>query len=270
MCTAYASKTGPDIVVDEGNTNPGTSGGGRGSGSAPACVWQSPTPQQVEATIGNVGTSGQIVREQAGDPGIVILVCNGIYDGHTWRTRPRPLTAQELATLAYVRLLRNLPVPAVGTTPDDGVASIATIPVFVWLDPAQWQPLSFTETDPSGSGLAVTAVATPTTMTYTPGDGDAPIDCPGPAAPYDPTAGDGNPFTQAAQPGHCTHAYTRITRNVDHTPVPGRPDAWPATIDVTWTVTWTATDGAAGTLNPVTKTAGFDRPVTEVQTLVTG
>jgi hypothetical protein len=150
------------------------------------------------------------------------------------------------------------------------VASIATIPVFVWIDADQWQPLSFTETDPNGSGLSVTATATPTTMTFTPGDGAGPVDCAGPAIPYDPGAGDGNPLAQAAAPGHCSHAYDLVTRNVDRSAVPGRPDGWPADVAVRWTVAWRASDGATGTLEPVTKRTDFERPVTEVQSLVTG
>ena len=252
--------------MDHGNGHPGNSGGGGGTSHGPVCVWQAPTAQQVEATVRNSGSGGQIVREQAADPGIEILVCDGVYDGRTWRNRPRPVSPQELAARAYVRLQRNLPAPAVHTTPGDGVASIATIPVFVWIDPDQWHPLTFTETDPNGSGLAVTATATPTTMAYTPGDGSPTLACTGPGLPYT----DGDPLTQAAAPGRCTHAYTLVTRNVDHTGVPGRPDGWPARVSVTWTVSWHATDGATGTLNPVTKATAFARPVTEVQALVTG
>jgi hypothetical protein len=232
-------------------------------------VWQTATSQQVEATVRNVGVSGQIVREEAADPGIEVFVCDGVYDGRTWRTKPRPMTPQQLAALAYVRLQRNLPAPAVHTTPEDGVASIAKIPVFVWVDADQWHPLSFTETDPNGSGLAVTATATPSTMSYTPGDGGSAQRCTGPGAPFDPTY-DGDPLAQATQPDRCAHAYTLVTRNVDHTGVPGRPHGWPAQVAVTWTVSWRATDGATGTLNPVVKSTGFERPVTEVQSLLTG
>jgi hypothetical protein len=264
----------PDIDVDHGNGHPGNGGGNGGGGGGggnhgPVCVWQTATSQQVEATVRNAGVSGQIVREQAADPGIEVLVCDGVYDGRTWRTKPRPMTPQQLAALAYVHLQRNLPAPAVHTTPEDGVASIAKIPVFVWTDADQWHPLSFTETDPNGSGLAVTATATPSTMSYTPGDGSPAQRCTGPGAPFDPTH-DGDPFAQATQPDRCAHAYTLVTRNVDHTGVPGRPDGWPAQVAVTWTVSWRATDGATGTLNPVIKSTGFERPVTEVQSLLTG
>ena len=263
----------PDIDVDHGNGHPGNGnpGGNNGGGNnnaphVPVCVWQSPTALQVEATIRNAGVSAQIVREQAADPGIQIYVCDGVYDGKTWRTKPRPVTAQELAARAYVRLQRNLPAPDVDTTPRNGKASIANVPVFVWIEPDQWHPLQFTESDPDGSGLAVTATAIPATMAFTPGDGSPTRACVGPSAPYE----DGDPAAEADDPAHCAHTYTLVTRNVDHTGVPGRPDGWPAQVAVTWTVSWQATDGATGTLNSVTKATAFARPVTEVQSLVTG
>ncbi len=263
--------TPPDIDVDHGNGRPGNDGSGGNNGShGPVCVWRDATPQQVADTARNAGVDGQIVRDESADPWIQVLVCDGVYDGRTWRTTPRPMTPQQVAGLAYVRLQRNLPAPAVHTTPGDGTASIATVPVFVWIDADQWHPLSFMETDPNGSGLAVTATATPARMAFTPGDGTPAIDCAGPAEPYDPSYGDGNPHAQAAEPGRCTHAYDLVTRNVDRTGVPGRPDGWPADVAVTWTVAWRASDGATGTLNPVTKRTAFERPVTEVQTLVTG
>src|SRR5262249_28214644 len=80
------------------------------------------------------------------------------------------------------------PAPAVHTTPEDGTASFAHVPVFVWIDADQWHPLSFTETDPNGSGLAVTATATPSTKAFTPGGGTPTVAGPGPARPHRPPA----------------------------------------------------------------------------------
>src|SRR5436305_4302169 len=97
----------PDIDVDHGDGHPGNGNGGGGNGGGgivhvPVCVWQTATSQQVEATARNAGVGGQIVREEAADPGIEVRVCDGVYDGRTWRTKPRPVTAQELAARAYV------------------------------------------------------------------------------------------------------------------------------------------------------------------------
>jgi hypothetical protein len=276
---AFAGATNPvpdpppphDIDVSQGEHHAGDTGGGSGGGShGPVCVWRDATPEQVDDTANNAGPGGRIVRDEAGDPGIQVLICDGTYDGHTWRLKPQPVTPQELASRAYVELQRDLPQPSVHTTPEDGHASIATVPVFVWLDAGQWTPRHYTETDPSGSGLSITATATPTTMAFDPGDGSPIIQCAGPAVAYDPGLDSGDPFAQAARSGRCTHPYARITRNADATPVPGRPNAWPALLDVTWGVTWAATNGVTGTLPPIAKATGFDRPVTEIQVLVTG
>jgi hypothetical protein len=37
-----------------------------------------------------------------------------------------------------------------------------------------------------------------------------------------------------------------------------------------WEVSWVASNGESGSFAPITKTASFQRPVTEVQVLVTG
>jgi hypothetical protein len=254
-------------------TQPGSAGGGGSPAPAPApadvpvCGWVRGTTTQVNAVIQNSGSSGQIVRETADDHILLVRECNGIWDGRTYRWLI-PLTATDLARDGLVELSGRLPNPAVLTTPADGTASIATLPVFVSVDPTQWATITVTRTDPA-TDLSATAIATPTTMTYSPGDGEADQPCDGPGTGYDPSIGDGNPHTQAALPGRCTHIYTRITINADHSPVAGRPHAWPATITVVWNVTWTATNGESGQFAPIPKTTGFDRPVTEVQTLVT-
>jgi hypothetical protein len=234
---------------------------------APVCGWVRGTTTQVNAGIQNSGISGQIIRETADDHVLLVRECNGVWDGRTYQWLV-PITAADLARDGLVELSGRLPNPAVITTPADGTASIATLPVFVAVDSTQWASIEVTRTDPL-TGLSATAVATPTTMTFDPGDGSGDQACDGPGIGYDPSIGDGNPNTQAALAGRCTHAYTRITVNADHSPVAGRPHAWPATITVTWNVTWTATNGESGQFAPIPKTTGFDRPVTEVQALVT-
>jgi hypothetical protein len=158
------------------------------------------------------------------------------------------------------------------TTPGDGIPSIATVPVFVTVDPGQWAPIEVTRTDPL-TGLSATATARPTTMAVDPGDGAGDgagtTPCEGPGVGYDPALDGGDPHVQATLPGRCTHTYRRITRNADGSDVAGRPDSWTLSVTVTWTVTWTATNGESGAFAPIPKAASVARPVTEVQVLVT-
>jgi len=214
------------------------------------------------------GVNAQIIRDDADDHIMLVYRCDGRWDGRTWRWVV-PATADELARDGLVELAGLLPSPQPITTPAAGQSSIASVPVFVWIDPATWAPFQVTRTD-ALTGLSATATATPTTMYFDPGDGSGALPCPGPGVAYDPALGNGDPVAQATLAGRCAHAYDRLTRNVDGTPVAGRPAAWPATLSVDWDVTWAASNGQSGRFATITKATAFDRAVTEVQVLVTG
>jgi hypothetical protein len=139
----------------------------------------------------------------------------------------------------------------------------------VWTDPAGWAPIAVTRSD-AVTGLTATVVATPRRMRFDPGDGSEPMECSPPGAPYDPQLVGGDANAQAALPGRCGHVYRLVTRNADGSGVAGRPPSgWTAVVSVEWDVGWTATNGQAGHFAPITKRATFQRPVTEVQVLVT-
>ncbi len=253
-------------------TEPGSGGGGGpgdvGEPHQPVCVWVRGGPSEVDTVARNSGVGAAIIREDAVDHILLVFRCDGHWDGRTWRWAV-PITADELARDGLVELAGLLPTPDPITTPPAGQSSIATVPVFVWTDPASWTPFEVTRADPL-TGLSATAVATPTTMRFEPGDGSAAQTCDGPGIAYDPQLAGGDPTAQAALPGRCAHAYDQLTRNVDGTAVAGRPAAWSATLSVDWEVTWTATNGQSGSFATITKSTTFDRAVTEVQVLVTG
>jgi len=255
-------------------TEPGGGGGGGGAGGSddephrPVCVWERGGSVEIDTVARNSGTAAAIIREDAADHILLVYRCDGRWDGRTWRWAV-PITAGELARDSLVELAGLLPSPDPITTPPAGQSSIATVPVFVWTDPATWTPFEVSRSDPL-TGLTATARATPTTMRFDPGDGSGAQSCEGTGVAYDPNLAGGDPTTQAALPGRCTHAYELLTRNVDGSGVPGRPAAWSATLSIDWDVTWTATNGQSGTFATITKTTTFDRAVTEVQVLVTG
>ena len=250
-------------------TQPGHAGGGSADAPPePVCLWQRGGTTEVNAIAKTSGVSAAIIKETAEDHILLVYRCDGRWDGRTWRWVV-PVTASELAHDGLVELSGRLPAPAPITMPAAGVASIAKVPVFVWTDAAAWAPLEVTRTDPL-TGLSATAVAIPATMTFDPGDGTAPVRCDGPGVAYDPGLDGGDPGPQAAAAGRCAHAYERITRNTDGSAVAGRPAAWSATLTVGWAVAWTATNGQSGQFPPIKKSTSFERPVTEVQVLVTG
>jgi hypothetical protein len=92
--------------------------------------------------------------------------------------------------------------------------------------------------------------------------------CTGPGTTYSATITGGDPWAQAADGSACAHAYTRATKNADGSPVIGAPDAWPASVDVSWSVTWRASTGETGSFPAIVKTAGLTRPVVEVATVI--
>ncbi|HRD99990.1 MAG TPA: hypothetical protein PLV68_01760, partial [Ilumatobacteraceae bacterium] len=112
------------------------------------------------------------------------------------------------------------------------------------------------------AGFCVTVRAAPS-LTFNPAETDASaVNCAGSGTAYMP---DGPPADeQAALEGACAHTYALRTG------VPGRPLTWPGSVTVTWTITWSATTGASGTLSPVTRTTDLPRAVEEVQTVVNG
>ncbi|HEY8527849.1 MAG TPA: hypothetical protein VIL48_22995, partial [Acidimicrobiales bacterium] len=108
-------------------------------------------------------------------------------------------------------------------------------------------------------GVCVSLAAEPT-LTFDPGEpGSSPIECDPPGTRFDPNGPD--PEVQAAAPGACAYVYRYRTGTDD------RPDAWPATVNVTWDISWTAA-GAEGTFPAQTLSTGVPREVDEVQTVV--
>lgn len=167
-------------------------------------------------------------------------------------------TPENLAALARGRLVGELPPPVVESSPPLGTSSIVGVPVFVAV--ANWTGV--VSASECAGGLCVTVTATPS-VRFDPGEpGSGSVACAGAGSRYVP--GGPPPEVQASAPGACAWAYRLRTGAA------GRPAAWPGQLAVTWTLGWTATSGASGSLPPVTRAAAVPRPVAEVQTVVAG
>lgn len=167
-----------------------------------------------------------------------------------------PATPANLAALARGQVMGLMPQPSINSSPPVGTASIVEVPVFV--EVTNWTGV-ITDSECAG-GLCVTVTATPQ-LTFTPAEaGSSPVTCAGSGTRYDP---DGAPIEQqASADGACAYAY-RLRTGVE-----GRPTHWPGSVSVTWTISWTATTGASGSLPAVTRTTSLPRAVREVQTVV--
>lgn len=167
-----------------------------------------------------------------------------------------PATPANLAAIVRGRVLGTMPQPSLSSSPPAGTASIVEVPVFV--EVTNWTGV-VTDSECAG-GLCVTVTATPA-LTYSPGETDSPaIACAGSGTRYDPEGGSAE--SQASADGACAYAY-RFRTGVE-----GRPATWPGSVSVTWTMTWTASTGASGSLPAVTRSTLLPRAVREVQTVV--
>lgn len=148
---------------------------------------------------------------------------------------PAVLAAQAAAQL-------QLPAPTPGMSPA-GTAYV-NLPEWLWIDPAIWHAYSVTATAANAVGAATaTATATPVDVVWDMGDRPTPDTvCNSPGVPYDEQE------PPADQTTTCSHTF--VTSSLGQPSPDGNADdaAFPVTVTLQWQVTWTASDGATGTL----------------------
>jgi hypothetical protein len=167
------------------------------------------------------------------------------------------LTPGRIAEAVAARVSGRLPDPEILSNPKPGVPSIINVPVFV--EVLNWQEVFTDSGCAPGGTLCITVTATPH-LTFDPGEvGSTPVECQGAGSRYDPDS-DSEPDEQAE--GACAHTYRKRTGTA------GRPKAWPGRAIVTWTLSWTATNGDGDDLPDVTKVTQLPKSVVEVQSLL--
>ena len=181
-----------------------------------------------------------------------LLVCYAVPSGDidliqvvTYQPGVNIVTPGTLANQA----LKELPLlyPRPRTAPPTTVKQVVGIRTWMWVDPADWRPISATAAIP---GLAATVTATPTKTIWDMGDG-ATVICNGPGTVYDPSTPD------ADQHSDCSHTYQHDgTYNVRAT--------------IVWSVSWTATNGAGGNLGLVQRSTQFAVTVEQRQAVING
>lgn len=151
-------------------------------------------------------------------------------------------------TLA-LQALKELPLlyPRPRTAPPATVKQVVGIRTWMWVDPADWHPISATAAIP---GLAATVTAQPTKVIWSMGDGST-VTCDGPGTVYDPTKPD------SEQHSDCSHTYQH-------------DGTYDARATIVWGVTWTATNGAGGALGNVQRSTQFAITVEQRQAVING
>lgn len=165
---------------------------------------------------------------------------------------PAVLARQALSTVV-------LPSPSTGRYPagtltDGRPYTVVNAHTWFWTDPGVYRQTS-ARADAGGVWAEVTV--TPTALTFSPGDGAAAVSCPGPGTAWQPAVGVWSP-----SPNGCDYRYPRSSL--------GEPDGKvTAVYGIQWSITWTSSTGATGTLPQITTTSITQFAVVEVQTVVT-
>lgn len=232
--------------------NPGSTGGGEG----PPCYW---VTLDYDPSLGDGAIYFDYGIEEPPDGVDVVWQAMECSDGSAiddirWILPPNP---RVIAEGVRGRIAGTLPEPLIASSPADGVAAIVGVPVFVQV--TNWTGVVTVQ---ECAGFCVTVRAIPS-LTFDPGEaGASAIACAESGTVYVPG---GPPATdQAAVEGACSHTFALRSGVAD------RPPAWPGSVSVTWSITWTATTGASGTLGSVTRSTDLPRSVEEVQTVVQG
>jgi hypothetical protein len=178
--------------------------------------------------------------------------CDGVVD---WVYIPQVTPGQAAHEVPPEDLLALLPRPSAHTVPSPEFGqpgAIVQFPFWFWVDPKQWStPIDLPVSFPT---FTLTLRATPARLVFTPGDGSAAVTCAGP----------GLAFTDAVSvkntPDPCSYRYHT-------TPSSQGKASYASSLAIGWDVTWSATDGSSGALDPLTTTTDLQTPVVEVQVL---
>ncbi|WP_236567999.1 hypothetical protein [Nocardiopsis sp. FR6] len=151
------------------------------------------------------------------------------------------------------RAVMRLPAPKIGTAPPPDSPRFVNMPSWMWVDAADWEPVTATASVSAGS---VTVVATPERVVWDTGDGHEVVcEVPGTVFSRDVYREEGSP--------DCGHTYTSLP--------PGGAGARVELAAVwEWEVAWSSTDGRGGELEDLTTAASVLVPVSEIHSVVTG
>jgi hypothetical protein len=175
-------------------------------------------------------------------------------------TAPAGPAAVDPAVLAE-QALRTLTIPApttgrypAGTMRDGRPFTVVNAYTWFWTDSDSFRVLT-ARADAGGVWAQVTV--TPTALRFTPGDGADAVSCPGPGVAWQP--GDG---VWAPSPAGCHYRYP-------HSSIRQPDEQVTATYGISWSVAWTSSTGASGTLPDLTTSSNATFAVAEVQAVVT-
>jgi hypothetical protein len=166
-----------------------------------------------------------------------------------------------LALHAFSEMDLPAPVPATSPSLDEG--TYAQLTTFFYLE--DWAPMS---NSASAGAVTATATAEPLSQTWTINDtyagGSESVTCEGPGAPFDPSSA-----YSAQLPPECGWTPKHSSAGQTSTGGARSEPCFPATVTLSWGVTWTSNVGAGGGLGVATTSTDVCLVVAELQALVT-
>lgn len=207
------------------------SGGSPGSGGSAkyTCTFTKASP----AVLQHTGTGPP-------QPGYQwdIMTCPGSSQGPLGGQLVQVSTSTGAPAISPVELLKiaigelSVPTLAAHTAPPVGKNGLVGLPEWFWVARGQWRRVSITVT---AGPVWAAAIASPTSMTFAPGGGLSSVTCAGPGAEFSRS------LPASSQHSGCSFTYTQ--------PSAGQPgNAYQAALVVTWTISWTGSGGAGGTI----------------------
>ena len=221
------------------------------------CYWKLADPQPV---------ASRTLGRQRGSGAFYFYICPPFSaggaggEGYMWR-RTVPgvptVTPGELAQRALATV--RLPHPGGAMSPDGRLNggrryTVVQVPTWFWTNSSSYRPKTATA---SVGPVWARVTVKPTALAFRPGDGHAVVSCAGPGTPW--VAGRDGQWER--QPQGCDYVYRQSS--IDE---PG--ETVTATYSIEWSVSWTGSDGAAGTLPAMTTSTSSRFAVVEAQAVV--
>ncbi|HVA05624.1 MAG TPA: hypothetical protein VNG12_02670 [Acidimicrobiales bacterium] len=264
MADVSASDGGGTVTVtvsssgsSGGSSTPGVGAGTTVStGSGPACTYTLLSTEGVPGLASGGPTSGSWYLISCPHGGLGFVGTQVFWVPTVASVPPtRPVVVAPSAVAAQAAASIALPVPSISTNP--APFSIVNLPTWLWIDSSIWHAYSATA---SVGAVTATAVATPESVSWSMGDGSSSVECSGPGTPYR------TDLSAASQHSSCTYTYSSPSSGPNANSNDG---AYPVTATIYWTVTWTGTSGAGGTLPTLETSAGTRIRVEQIQSVDT-
>ena len=242
------SEDGVDLYAEENRP------GGPGDGADGCSFWDEVTvadiglvPPELVAGLGE-GEGGLSRRTVEGFIQILFVrLCPDQAPRIQYRWFDEVPALRALAIRARESLL--LPLPAPRFSPPAATArTLVGVGTWFWVPAEDWTAVEATAV---AGNVSVTATATPVLLRFDPGDGSRALTCTGP----------GTPWVEGAE---STCAYTYAWVSAHH------PDGrWPASVSIDWEVTWSASTGQSGILDPFVMVADVALLVAQAEAVLT-